>query len=485
VLVGLVLSRGLMDHKPRSTAGQATFSQGSTLPPEANVPPWPGPNVLPLVAAGGPGSAPRKLDDMARSMGLEIVSADGAWEGKPYVRLRDTASGDVRVFRIVDPGDAATLKKMVLNAAQTVTRYPDGRVETRVASRPATVRQELHPVGHVSRLPGGAQETGPLGPLEYIEAFSGSTIITWRSDLIVEPDGTSTTIYYPVEAQGSDLLRPGNHPSLAQLRTGTLTHQLNFLSLMLALFCGTASLPHILIRYYTVPSQAAARKSTIVGITSIGFFYVLTLYMGLGAMTSGAMDVTDSNMAAPLLARSFSQWLFAVISAIAFTTVLGTVSGLIIAASGAVVHDLMSSFLKIEMHDSNKVRVARIASVCVGGIAILLGIAFERMNVNYLVGWAFSIAASANLPSLVMLLFWKGTTKQGITAAVLVGMLSSLAWILLSGDTYKDVYGLPAQDAIVPFSQPGIVTIPLGFLTLVVVSLLTRSQRHDPGRRGP
>jgi cation/acetate symporter len=196
--------------------------------------------------------------------------------------------------------------------------------------------------------------------------------------------------------------------------------------------------------------------------------------MGLGAMTSGALDVTDTNMAAPLLARSFNEWLFAIISAIAFTTVLGTVSGLIIAASGAVVHDLMSSFLKIDMHDSNKVRVARIASVFVGGIAIVLGILFEKMNVNYLVGWAFSIAASANLPSLVMLLFWRGTTKQGIAAAIVVGMVSSLAWILLSGETYKDVYGLSAESALVPFSQPGIVTIPLGFATLVVVSLLTR-----------
>ena len=99
---------------------------------------------------------------------------------------------------------------------------------------------------------------------------------------------------------------------------------------MFALFCGTASLPHILIRYYTVKDEAAARKSTIVGIASIGFFYILTLYMGLGAMTSGAMDVTDSNMAAPLLARSMNEWLFAAISAIAFTTVLGTVSGLIL-----------------------------------------------------------------------------------------------------------------------------------------------------------
>jgi cation/acetate symporter len=98
------------------------------------------------------------------------------------------------------------------------------------------------------------------------------------------------------------------------------------------------------------------------------------------------------------------------------------------------------------------------------------------MNVNFLVGWAFSVAASANLPSLVMLLFWKGTTKQGITAAILVGMLASLAWILASGDTYKDVYGLPPESAIVPFSQPGIVTIPLGFVVLVVVSLATRNR---------
>ena len=235
-------------------------------------------------------------------------------------------------------------------------------------------------------------------------------------------------------------------------------------------------MPHILIRYYTVKDQASARKSTIVGIASIGFFYVLTLYIGLGAMTSGALDVTNSNMAAPLLAKSFSNWLFAIISAIAFTTVLGTVSGLIIAASGAVAHDIAASLLKIEMSDHEKIRVAKIASVVVGLIAIVLGILFEKMNVNYLVGWAFSVAASANLPSLIMLIFWKGTTKQGITAAITVGVISSLAWILLSADTYKDVYGLPPEDALVPFSQPGIVTIPMGFAVLIVVSLLTRKR---------
>ena len=118
-------------------------------------------------------------------------------------------------------------------------------------------------------------------------------------------------------------------------------------------------------------------------------------------------------------------------------------------------------------------RIAKIASVIVGAIAIVLGILFKGMNVSYLVGWAFSVAALANLPSLVMILFWRGVTKQGVIAAVIVGMVSSLGWILLSADTFKSVYGI-SDGGLTPFSQPGIVTIPLGFLTLVLVSLLTR-----------
>lgn len=128
------------------------------------------------------------------------------------------------------------------------------------------------------------------------------------------------------------------------------------------------------------------------------------------------------------------------------------------------------------MTDQGQVRAGKITAVVVGVIAILLGILFEDLNVSYLVGWAFSVAASANLPALVMLLFWKRTTKQGVIAAVVVGMVSSLAWILLSGDTFSKVYKLNASDALVPFSQPGIVTIPLGFVTLIVVSLMTQKR---------
>jgi cation/acetate symporter len=368
------------------------------------------------------------------------------------------------------------------NAPQTVTIRPDGeKLIDGLPQGTGTGMADLRPVGHVSKLPGGVEKTGPLGPLEFLSTLQQSEVVLWRSTEKQLDDGAREITYSPRPTDGSDILRPGNHPQFSAIRSDKLTDKLNFVSLMLALFAGTASLPHILIRYYTVKDQASARKSTVVGIGSIGFFYVLTLYLGLGAMTSGALDVTDTNMAAPLLAKSFPDggWLFAIISAIAFTTVLGTVSGLIVAASGAVVHDLLSSVLGLQMTDHEKVRIGKISAVVVGLIAIVLGILFEKLNVSYLVGWAFSVAASANLPALVMLLFWKRTTKQGIAAAILVGMVSSLAWILLSGDTFKSVYGLPAEDSPIPFSQPGIVTIPLGFVVLVLVSLLTQARDNN------
>lgn len=400
-----------------------------------------------------------------------IIPSSGVWEDLPYMRLSDPETGITSVWRIEESGEG----QITLRETQTVRRATDGSVWVNGEQKGEKKGEaELHPVGHVSRLPEGKTRTGPLGPFEFFRVFQESEVVLWKTEetLIQQKEGT-TTIHYPVPTSGSDLLRPGVHPRFQGIHSDQWVDKLNFLSLMLALFCGTASLPHILIRYYTVPDEASARKSTIVGIASIGFFYILTLYLGLGAMTSGALDVTNSNMAAPLLAQSMHQWLFAIISAIAFTTVLGTVSGLILASSGAVTYDLCTHWLGISLSDAQQVRVAKVASVVVGGIAIVLGILFAEMNVSYLVGWAFSVAASANLPALILLLFWKGVTRQGVIAAVVVGMTSSLAWILLSGDTFAKVYGLPSDWGVVPFSQPGIVTIPLGFATLFVVSKIT------------
>ena len=357
---------------------------------------------------------------------------------------------------------------------QTRTVTPDGRVL--VDGEPQTRDHDLRPVGTLAALPeryGDATTTGPLGPLEYLSVLEDSRIVTWSGKKSTDASGTHT-VYTPTEKAGAALLKPGGY--FKGLTTGKLADKLDFASLMLALFCGTASLPHILIRYYTVKDAAAARKSTVVGIAAIGAFYVLTLFLGLGAMTSGALDPTSTNMAAPLLAKSFSNTLFAVISAIAFTTVLGTVSGLIMAGSGAVAHDLVENVLGIPMNDDEKVRCGKIAAVGLGIVAMALGILFRNFNVSFLVGWAFNIAASANLPALVMLLFWPRTTKEGIIAAVTVGMVASLTWILLSADTFEKVYGLSRDASPVPFSQPGLVTIPLGFIVLIVVSLLTKAQ---------
>jgi cation/acetate symporter len=364
---------------------------------------------------------------------------------------------------------------------QVKTVRPDGTVL--IDGVPQSREHDLRPVGSIASLPpryAGKTATGPLRPLEYLGVLEDSTVVTWSSRKRIDADGTHTT-YFPVEKKGADLLKPGGY--FKGLTTGKLADTIDFASLMLALFCGTASLPHILIRYYTVKDQDAARKSTVVGIAAIGCFYVLTLYLGLGAMTSGALDPTSTNMAAPLLAKTFSTTLFAIISAIAFTTVLGTVSGLIMAGSGAVAHDLVENVCGIAMTDHEKVRAGKLAAVGLGVVAMALGILFRNFNVSFLVGWAFNIAASANLPALVMLLFWPRTTKQGIVAAVTVGMVASLAWILLSADTYEKVYGWSRDASIVPFSQPGIVTIPLGFLVLVVVSLLSPRPASASGTR--
>ncbi|MGI9471853.1 MAG: cation acetate symporter [Rubripirellula sp.] len=403
--------------------------------------------------------------------GREVIPASDGWQDHDFVRLKPLSGAGFDVFHIDDDPESS---QKLLRQGQSVTGSGD---DMRVDGAPNGVgegERQLKPVGHLSKLPNGEKETGPLGPVSFLTTMGKSEVMLWGSETIRHSDDSKTTVYFQKPTDGERVLRPGEHPKFAGIRGGGFVDRLNFLSLMLALFCGTASLPHILIRYYTVKDGAAARKSTIVGIATIGFFYVLTLYLGLGAMTSGSLDLTDSNMSAPLLARSIRPWLFAVISAIAFTTVLGTVSGLILASSGAVAHDLLDGVFGVKLSGQKQVRVAKVAAVIVGAIAIVLGILFKELNVGYLVGWAFSVAASANLPALVMLLFWKRTTKQGIVASVLVGMISSLGWILLSADTYKSVYGLDPADAIAPFSQPGIITIPLAFLTLIVVSLMTK-----------
>jgi cation/acetate symporter len=339
---------------------------------------------------------------------------------------------------------------------------------------------KFYQVGHVHKVIVNGkevEETGPVGPFKYIKTLESSQIVRFTKKAF-SFDGEKVTLFFQTITLGSDIMKPGLYYKLD--KGSTLWSRLDFFSLMLALFLGTSALPHILIRYYTVPSQRAARKSTIVAIAAIGFFYILTLFLGTGAMINGGLDVGNSNMSAPLLAKTFGITLFSIISAIAFATILGTVSGLIVASSGAVAHDLMDKYMKIQMTEKAKVRAGRFAAVAVGIVAIILGILFEKQNVSFLVGLAFAIAASANLPAILMLLFWKRTTAKGISAAIVVGMLTALVLILFSPTLYE-IYGLSPAAAPFPLQNPGIVSIPLGFLTLIVVSLLTKKREPGPG----
>lgn len=340
---------------------------------------------------------------------------------------------------------------------------------------PASDDNKLRQVGNLQRVNGEAPvNTGSiLNPLEFLATMTAddSIVRLWKSATVTADSGDKVTVYYWTDVSGEKVMRPG----LKFKVEGTPLERLDFLSLMLALFLGTAALPHILIRYYTVPNPAAARKSTIVAIAAIGAFYVLTLFMGLGAMINAVVNPADSNMSAPLLAKSFGEILFAIISAIAFATILGTVSGLIVAASGAIAHDLMDRYMRVKMDDLQKVRAGKVAAFVVGGVAILLGILFQGVNVTFLVGLAFAVAASANLPAIVLLLFWRGTTAKGIVASIFVGIVSSLALIAISPELFT-LYGLDPLDAPFPLNNPGIISIPLSFITLIVVSLLTKKR---------
>lgn len=365
--------------------------------------------------------------------------------------------------------------KAVLKETLTVTNTAGGK--TLYNGLPKE-EEAFFAVGHLNKIIVDGEEvesTGALGPFKYLETIESSEVIRFHQ-INFKSDGDSVALWYQDPTSGSDLMRPGLKFKVD--KGSTPLSKMNFVSLMIALFFGTAALPHVLIRYYTVPSPKDARKSTILAIAAIGFFYILTMFIGFGAMVNGVLDVQSSNMSAPLLAKAFGIFLFSVISAIAFATVLGTVSGLIVASSGAVAHDMMKSiFRKKKISDKTRVKIGKITAIVVGVIAILLGILFKGMNVSFLVGWAFAVAASANFPAIIMMLFWKKTTAKGIVASVLVGMVSALTIILLSPSMFEK-YGFAAEKALIGLDNPAIISIPLSFLTLIVVSLLTQKKNE-------
>jgi cation/acetate symporter len=396
-------------------------------------------------------------------------------------RLQKVKKVDNNVFAKVEKAGYAVWFRLnqkeneaVLDEMLSITLTPGGE---KLYNGAPKSDMKFYQVGHMNKVILDGKEVGKTGPLnvfQFLEVLEQSEVVRFKKVAFSDGD-EKVTVWYQNITKGTDVMKPGLLYKLSKEAGASIWDKLNFLSLMLALFLGTSALPHILIRYYTVPSQRAARKSTIVAIASIGFFYILTLFMGLGAMINGVLDVESSNMSAPLLAKYFGVGLFSIISAIAFATVLGTVSGLIVASSGAIAHDYMDKYLGLKMNDKAKVRAGKLSAFAVGIFAITLGILFKGMNVSFLVGLAFAVAASANLPAILFLLFWKKTTAKGISWSIVTGILSSVIIILFSPTMY-DKYGLAPKDAPIPLDNPGIVSIPLSVLMLVIVSLLTQKR---------
>ena len=265
----------------------------------------------------------------------------------------------------------------------------------------------------------------------------------------------------------------------AVLAPGKLvTNPIDTISLGMALMFGTAGLPHILMRFYTVPDARAARTSVFYATGLIGFFYLLTFILGFGAMVLVGPDAIKAidkggNMAAPLLAEFLGGTPFlGFIAAVAFATILAVVAGLTLSGAAALSHDLWTSVVRGgHAKPGEELRVARGATFVLGIIAVVLGITFKGQNVAFMVSLAFAIAASANFPALVLSIFWRRCTTQGAVSSMLFGTVATLVLIYLSPVIQVDI--LKHESAWFALKNPAVVTIPGSFLIGVVVSLFT------------
>ncbi|TDO35775.1 cation/acetate symporter [Kribbella sp. VKM Ac-2527] len=290
--------------------------------------------------------------------------------------------------------------------------------------------------------------------------------------------------------QGEAFLQPG------LLYGKDLTGQIDFLSLGLALVLGTAGLPHILIRFYTVPDSRSARRSVQWAIGLIGAFYLMTLALGFGAAalldTGQGSAVRDSkgNVASPLLAEIVGggpdsvggSILLALIAAVAFATILAVVAGLTLTSASSFAHDLYANVLaKRRVDEKSELRVARFAAIGIGAIAIGLAIPAQKLNIAFLVALAFAVAASANLPALLFNLFWKRFNTSGAVWSIYGGLISAVVLVFFSPvvSGTKDSMIKGADFSWFPLSNPGIVSIPLGFLLGVIGTYVGRDKSSE------
>jgi cation/acetate symporter len=270
-----------------------------------------------------------------------------------------------------------------------------------------------------------------------------------------------------------------------------VANPINAISLGMALMFGTAGLPHILMRFFTVGNAKEARKSVFWATTFIGYFYILTFIIGFGAIVLVSANpiyhvggdikaalLGGGNMPAIHLAHAVGGDLMkGFIAAVAFATILAVVSGLALSGASAVSHDLYASVFKHgAAPEGSEVRVSKIATVILGLVAIVLGILFQKVNVAFMVGLAFAVAASANFPVLLLAILWKGLTTRGAVIGGFVGLITSLALTIVSPGVWEAVLGYPKGSALFPYVSPAIFTIPLSFLCCWLFSVTDSSK---------
>ncbi|MBK9081857.1 MAG: cation acetate symporter [Rhizobiales bacterium] len=276
-----------------------------------------------------------------------------------------------------------------------------------------------------------------------------------------------------------------------------LADPVNAVSLGVGLMFGTAGLPHILMRFFTVADAKAARKSVLYASGFVAYFFNVIFLMGLAAITIvgqnptffeggqvGGKLIGGGNMVAMHLANAVGgNLLLGFLSAVAFATILAVVSGLALAGASAISHDLYARVIKKGAASENdELRVSRFASIGLGLVAILLGIAFEKMNIAFMVGLAFGVAASANFPILILSMYWKGLTTKGALAGGFVGLVSAVLFVVFSKSVWVTVLGF--EKAIFPWDQPALFSMPLAFLVTVLVSKMDASAAATNERAG-
>ncbi len=336
---------------------------------------------------------------------------------------------------------------------------------------------------------GGMLATTWVQIIKAIMLLGGATVmaflVLWTYDFSPEALFRTATEIHP---DNLSIMSPG----------GLVSEPIGAISLGIALMFGTAGLPHILMRFFTVADAKAARKSVFYATGFIGYFYILTFIIGFGAIvflmnnpeffvTTTGPDGTvtydmktsligGTNMAAVHLADAVGGSLFlGFISAVAFATILAVVAGLTLSGASAVSHDLYYSVIsKKQAADADVIRVSKISTICLGIIAIILGYIFENQNVAFMVGLAFAVAASVNFPILVMSMFWSNLTTRGALIGGFVGLISAVTLVILSPAVWVDTFGNAA--AIFPYNNPALFSVPLAFVATWLFSVLDRSQ---------